>query len=67
MANGFRRMPIKAEVSAGDREVGGDSQFLSWAQAEQGAVVADAEAQAGCGGGGPGANLAKDRQFAWLG
>jgi hypothetical protein len=60
MADGFRRMPIQTEVTAGDGEVGGDGQFLAGAQAEQGAVVADAEAEAGRLRGDPGANLAKD-------
>ncbi len=47
MTNGFRRMPIEPEVAAGDGEVGGDGQLLAWAEAEQGAVVADAEAESG--------------------
>ena len=47
MADGFRRVPIEAEVAAGDGEIGGDGQFLAGAQAEQGAVVADAQPQRG--------------------
>jgi hypothetical protein len=39
-------MTIQEEMAAGDGEVGGDGQFLSSTQAKQGAVVADAEADA---------------------
>jgi hypothetical protein len=42
MANGLGRMPVEAEMAAFDGEVGGYRQLLAGAQAEQGAVVADA-------------------------
>jgi len=51
MADGFGRVPVEAEVTPGDREVGGDGEFLSWARTEQGAVVANTEGK-GIGGGG---------------
>jgi hypothetical protein len=47
MADGFGRVPIEAEVAAGDREIGGDGELLAGAKTEQGAVVTDAEAQRG--------------------
>ena len=40
-----RRVPVEAEVAAGDGEVGGDGQFFAWTRAKQGAIVADAEAR----------------------
>ena len=43
MADGFGRVPVEAEVAAGDGEVGGDGQLFATARTEQGAVVADAE------------------------
>jgi len=45
MADGFRRVPVKSEVAAGNGQIGGDGQFLAGAGAEQGAVVANAQAQ----------------------
>jgi len=50
MANGFGRVPVEAEVAAGDGEVGGDGEFFAGTGTEQGAVVADAEAQEARGG-----------------
>jgi hypothetical protein len=49
MADGFGWVPIEAEVAAGDGEVGGDGQFLAWTQADEGAVVANAQAQTATG------------------
>ena len=45
MAYGFGGVPVEAEVAAGDGEVGGDGQLLAGTGTNQGAVVADAEAQ----------------------
>ena len=42
MADGFGRVPIKAEVAAGDGEIRGDGQLLAGAKMEQGAVITDA-------------------------
>ena len=68
MADGFGRVPVEAEVTAGDGEVGGDGQFLAGARAEQGAVVADAQAQGAQGSlRRAAANMAEQGQFAWLG
>ena len=61
MADGLGRVPIEAEVAAGDGEVGGDGEFLAGTRAEQGAVVADAEAEARLAGvASAGANLAQE-------
>jgi uncharacterized protein len=68
VADGFGRMPVEAEVAAGDGEIGGDGQFLARAQAEQGAVVADAEAQSAAGHlRRATADLAEQGQFTLLG
>jgi hypothetical protein len=45
MADGFRRMPVKAEVAASDGEVGCNGHFLARPKPEQGAVVADTQPQ----------------------
>ena len=50
MADGFGRMPVEAEVAAGDGEVGGDGQLFAGTRTEQGAVVADAQTEGGSGG-----------------
>src|ERR1035441_480448 len=64
MADGFGRVPVEAEVAAGDGKVGGDGEFFAGTRAEQGAVVADAEAQdAGGGMGCAAADLAEQGQF----
>jgi hypothetical protein len=64
MADGLRLVPIEAKVAAGDREVGGDGQLFAGARAQEGAVIANPEAQGGGGGlGGAGADLAEDGQF----
>jgi hypothetical protein len=39
-------MPIEAEVAAGDGEIGRDRQLLAISRTKQGAIVADAEAEA---------------------
>jgi hypothetical protein len=68
MADGFRLMPVEAEVAAGDGEVSGDGQFLATARAEQGAVVADAKTEGAQGGlRRTAADLAKQGQFTRLG
>jgi len=46
MPNGFGRVPVQAKVTAGDREVSGDGEFLTGTQSEESAIVADAETQA---------------------
>jgi hypothetical protein len=66
MADGFRRMPVEAEVAAGNREVGGHGQFLAGTRTEQSAVVADAEAQVAGGLASASADLAKQGKFAAL-
>ena len=45
MADGFGRVPVEAEVAAGDREVGGDGELFAGSETKEGAVVADAELQ----------------------
>jgi hypothetical protein len=67
MADGFGRVPVKAEVAATDGQVSGDSQVLIWAGTEQSAVVADAEGQGTQGRvRGAAANLAEQGEFAPL-
>jgi hypothetical protein len=43
-------MPVKAEMVAGDGEIGGDGKFFLEAGAEEGAVVADAETEPAAAG-----------------
>jgi hypothetical protein len=68
MADRFRRMPVEAEVAPGDGQVGGHSQFFATARSQQGAVVADTQAETA-----PRtahrslANLAEQGQFATVG
>ena len=65
MADGLGRVPVEAEVAAGDGEVGGDGQLLAGSKVEQGAVVADAQAQRGTRRSGrAGANPGEQRQLA---
>jgi len=47
MADCFGRVKFDAKVMAVDRKIGGDGHFFSRPQAEQGAVVADAQLQPG--------------------
>jgi hypothetical protein len=67
MADGLGRMPVEAKVAAGDGEVGGDGQFFAGTRTDQGAVVADAQAE-NCSGGPArtAANQAQQSQFAQL-
>jgi hypothetical protein len=52
-------------MAASDREIGGDGQLFAGAEADQGAVVADAQPQAATGGlGNPAANLLEQCEFA---
>ena len=63
MADGGGRVPVAAEMAVFEREVGGDEEFVAGGWFEDGAVVADAEAD-GVGRGGAGANAVDDAQFA---
>ena len=47
MAEGLGRVPVEAEMAAGNRKVGSDGEFFAGIATQQGAVVADAEAQLG--------------------
>ena len=68
MGDGFRLLPVEAEVAAGDGEVGCDGDFLATARAKQGAVVADAKAQHAQGGlRRTAADVAEQGQFTRLG
>jgi hypothetical protein len=49
MADCLGSVPVEAKVAAGDGEIGGDGQLLAWAEAKQGAVVANAQPQPGSG------------------
>jgi hypothetical protein len=61
-------VPVEAEVATGDGEVGGDGQFFAGTGGKEGAVVADAEAEAAQrGAGGAAANLLKESEFALAG
>jgi hypothetical protein len=42
MAYGLGRMPVKAEVTTGYREISGNGQLFPAPRTEQGAVVSDA-------------------------
>jgi len=63
MADGLGGVPVEAEVAAGDGKVGGDGDFFSGTRAEEGAVVADAEADGAGGADGAGADLGDEGQF----
>jgi len=54
VADGFGGVPVKLKVTAGDGEVGCDGQLFAGPDAEEGAVVADAQPHPG-GGTPPGA------------
>jgi hypothetical protein len=45
MADGFRLVPIQAEVTAGDRQICRHGKFLATARGQEGAVIADAQAK----------------------
>jgi hypothetical protein len=68
MADGLGRVPVEAEMAAGDGEVGGDGQFFTAPWTEKGAVIADAEPKR-CAGrlAGSGADVADQVQFAGIG
>jgi hypothetical protein len=46
MADGFRRVPVEAEVTAGNRQIRRHGHFLAPARSQQGAVIADAQPKA---------------------
>ncbi len=46
VADGFRLVPVQSEVAARNRKVRSDRQLLAGADAQQGAVVANAHPQA---------------------
>jgi hypothetical protein len=52
MADGFRLVPVEAEVAAGNRQICRHGQFLATAGSQQGAVIADTQAKAGASGAG---------------
>ena len=65
MADGFRLVPIKAEMAAGDRQIRRYGQFFAAARSYEGTVVADAQAKAAsCGPGRPLPNLGEEGEFA---
>jgi hypothetical protein len=67
MADSFRRVPVEAEVTPGNRQIRGHGQFLAAARSQQGTVVADAQPKAGAPAAGarcPAANLAEQGKFA---
>jgi hypothetical protein len=65
MADGFRLVPVEAEVPPVDGEVGGNGQFFAVARGYERAVVANAPAKAAARSAGcPLANLAKKGKFA---
>jgi hypothetical protein len=47
MANGVGRVPVKAEVTIGNGEVGGYGEFFSCPQTEESAIVTNAQVQSG--------------------
>lgn len=64
MTNRFRRMPVKTEMAAGQREIGGYCNIFPPPRSEQGAIIANSKRQGGRprSGGAP-ADLAEDLQF----
>ncbi len=65
MADGFRLVPVEAEVPSVDGEVGRHGQLLAVARSHKRAVVANAPAQAAARGARcPLSNLAKKSKFA---
>jgi hypothetical protein len=68
VADGLCRVPVEAEVAAGDREVGGYGELFAGGGTKDGAVVADAETQLRSGGlGGAEANPVEEGQLAEVG
>jgi hypothetical protein len=67
MADGFRRVPVATEVDSFQREVGSDADLVAGFGTEDGAIVANAEAQgsrSGAEGGGLGADGLDQGKFA---
>lgn len=65
VADGLRRVPVEVEVASGEAEVGSDGDLFAGVNAEEGAVVADAEREAGAGGTrGEGADAAEQIELA---
>jgi len=68
MADGLGSLPIEAKMAAGDGKIGGHGKLFAGADAEQRAVVADAETQCAAGElSCPRADLLQDCYFARLG
>jgi hypothetical protein len=65
MADGFRLVPVEAEVAASDRQIRRNRQFLTPARGQKGAIVADAQTEAAVGSVCcPLANLGEQGEFA---
>jgi hypothetical protein len=65
VADGFRLVPVKAEVAAGNRQIRRHGQFLAATRGQQGAVVSNAQAHsAQRGADGSPANLIKQGKLA---
>ena len=62
VADGGRGVPGAAKVAAFEAEVGGDEEFVAGRRGEDGAVVADAEAD-GAGGCGAGTDALDEEEF----
>ena len=68
VANRLRRVPVQPEVAAGNRQIRGNRQLFAAPRSNQGAVVADAQAQtARCRPRRSAANLAQQGKFTPLG
>ena len=52
MADGFRRVYAEVEVAGVDGKIGGDGEFFTGPEAEEGTVVSDTETQTGGASGG---------------
>ena len=64
MSGGLWSVPVAAEVAGFKGEVGGDEDLVAGGRGEDGAVVADAEAEgAGGPGGGGSANAVDEGEF----
>lgn len=64
MADGAGRVPVAAEVAAFEGEVGSDKEFVAGRRCEDGAVVADAEAQMAMAASSGGADARDQGEFA---
>ena len=58
VADGGGRVPVAAEVTAFERQIGGDDDLVAAGRGKDGAVVADAEAEGAGAAGGNGGALA---------